>query len=73
MVPEYKTLTVAPEPFVERAAKVVHSTGDSIVFICYYGRYLESCDGAHRVAPEAASELKVQVEAKFQMYCFILH
>jgi hypothetical protein len=73
MVPEYKTLTVAPEPSVERAAKVVHSTGDNIVFICHYGRYLESCGGAHCVAPEATSELKAQVEAKFQMYCFVLH
>jgi hypothetical protein len=29
---------------------------------------LESCGGAHHVAPEAAAELKAQVEAKFHMY-----
>jgi hypothetical protein len=34
---------------------------------------LESHGGAHRVAPEAASELKAQAEAKFHMYCFVLH
>jgi hypothetical protein len=33
---------------------------------------LESYSGAHRVAPEATSELKAQVEAKFHMCCFVL-
>jgi hypothetical protein len=38
-----------------------------------HGFNRESHDGAHRVAPEAASELKAQAVAKFHMYCFVLH
>jgi hypothetical protein len=30
--------------------------------------WLESCGGAHCVAPEAATEVKAQAEAKFHMY-----
>jgi hypothetical protein len=37
-----------------------------------HGRDMESRGGAHRVAPEATSELKAQAEAKFHMYCFVL-
>jgi hypothetical protein len=42
-----------------------------------WGQSLHGCDseshgGTHRVAPEAASELKAQVEAKIHMYYFVL-
>jgi hypothetical protein len=37
-----------------------------------HGHDSESCGGTHRVAPEAAAELKAQVEAKFHMYYFVL-
>jgi hypothetical protein len=33
----------------------------------------ESHGGAHRVAPQAASKMKAQAEAKFDMYCRVLH
>jgi hypothetical protein len=33
----------------------------------------KSRGGTHHVAPKAASELIAQVEAKFYMYCFVLH
>jgi hypothetical protein len=29
--------------------------------------------GAHRVAPEAVSEIRAQAEAKFHIYYFVLH
>jgi hypothetical protein len=42
-----------------------------------WGQSLHGCDseshgGTHRVAPEAASELKAQVEAKIHMHYFVL-
>jgi hypothetical protein len=35
-----------------------------------HGRDSESHGGNHRVAPEVATELEAQVEAKFYMHCF---
>jgi hypothetical protein len=32
----------------------------------------ESHGGAHRVAPEAAAELKAHPESKFHMYCLVV-
>jgi hypothetical protein len=38
-----------------------------------HSRDMEFCSGTHRVAPEAMTKLKAQVEAKFYMYYFGLH
>jgi hypothetical protein len=75
--PGYITLIVAPEPFVERVAETsTHIVlwalpRDSMARL--WGESLNDLDGesrggAHRVAPEATSEVKAQAEAKFHMY-----
>jgi hypothetical protein len=83
--PGYKTPTVAPEPSVEWVAGAVHSMGgrigthmlqwvpprDSVVR--FHGHNTEFHGGTHCIAPEVAAKLKVQEEAKFHIYCFVLH
>jgi hypothetical protein len=53
--------------WVPRWDSVVRSWGKSL-----HGLDMESYGGARHVAPEAMFELKVQTEAKFHMYCFVL-
>jgi hypothetical protein len=38
-----------------------------------HGRESESHGGTNHVAPEAASRFKAQAEAKFIIYCVVLH